>query len=85
MEIQATHEVWVRSISDDSAAREAILQPGERQQIRGNSFVRVTFGNAGGAVLVINGEQQEAIGPLGAVRHVQITKDGWGRVNADDF
>lgn len=85
VEIQATHEVWVRSISDGGAVREAILQPGERQQIRGNSFVRVTFGNAGGAVLVINGEQQDAIGPLGAVRHVRVTKDGWDQVSPDDF
>lgn len=85
VEIQATQEVWVRSHTDGGAVREAILQPGEQQQIRGNSFVRVTFGNAGGAVLVINGEQQDAIGPPGAVRHVRISKDGWEQVSPDEF
>ena len=85
VEIQATQDVWVRALSDGATAREASLRPGERRQFRAESLVQITFGNAGGALLLINGEEQGAVGPPGAVRHVRITRDGWELARPGDF
>ena len=85
VEILATDSVWVRSLSDGTEEREVMLQAGDRQRLRGNSLVQLTFGNAGGVVLMIDGEEQGAIGPLGQVRHIRITKDGWELTKPGEF
>ena len=85
VEIRATDQLWVRSLADGVTEREATLPPGGQQVIRADSLVQVTFGNAGGAVLLIDGEEQDPIGPAGKIRHVRITRDGWTFTEAGEF
>lgn len=85
VEIRATDQLWVRSLADGVTEREATLPPGGQQVIRADSLVQVTFGNAGGAVLLIDGEEQDPIGPAGRVRHIRITRDGWTFSEAGAF
>lgn len=77
IEIQATGEVWVRSLTDGVTERSRVMNPGEVQRIEADALVNLTFGNAGAVSLTINGVVQEGIGNAGEVRHLRITRNGW--------
>ncbi len=85
IEIRASEVVWVRAVVEGATEREATLQPGERMAFLADSVAYASLGNAGGAALVIDGEDQGVLGESGQVRHVRITEDGWTPVSRSDF
>ena len=85
VEIRASDTVWVRTVVDEQSREPVTLQSGQRLAFRVRSTAYASFGNAGGAILLINGQEQEPIGSGGQVRHVRITQQGWTRVYSSDF
>ena len=77
IEIRATGEVWVQSLTDGATKRSRMMTAGEVQRIEADALVNLTFGNAGAVSLAINGEVQEGIGNAGEVKHLRITRNGW--------
>lgn len=85
VEIRAKEPVWVRTVSDRGNEREVTLQPGQRLTFRADGTAYASLGNAGGASLIINGQDHGSLGESGQVRHVRITTKGWTRINPADF
>ena len=58
---------WVVVQIDGGGPHEALLQPGERITWRGQDQFILTLGNAGGVLVVLNGETKGPFGPSGTV------------------
>ena len=85
IDIQATDQVWVRSLTDGVTERSRMMNSGEVQRIEADALVNLTFGNAGAVSLAINGEVQEGIGNAGEVKHLRITRSGWEFISSDSY
>ncbi len=85
IEIRATDQVWVRSMTDGVTERERILNPGEVQRIEADALINLTFGNAGAVSLTIDGEVQEGFGNTGEVKHLRITRSGWEFISPGSY
>jgi len=59
---------------------ERVLQPGAPASLQLDGPARVRTGNAGGLVMNVAGKSVGSIGPHGAVRDVELDKDGTFRV-----
>ncbi len=85
VELQASAEVWVRTVVDGGSPQEAILQAGNRRAIQAQERVQFSVGNAGAIILVVDGQVQDALGTLGQVRHIQVERDGWKALPSGSF
>ncbi len=85
LEVQATEVVWVQVVADDANDREMTLQPGESVSYHLGPRVHVALGNAGGANILIDGQDQGPLGESGQVRHFRITQEGLTPVSREDF
>ncbi len=85
VELLASEIVWLRILADGREAHQVMLRPGDRHRIAATDLVQITFGNAGGARMIVNGVRQRPVGASGAVQHVQITKEGWRSVPPGTF
>lgn len=80
LEIQANEQSWVQAAVDGGEVREALLQAGERLLWTATDAMDVTIGNAGGLVLMFNGESAPVLGEPGQVVRLRVTKDGIDKV-----
>lgn len=85
VEVLASEIVWLRILADGREAHQVMLRPGDRHRIAATDMVQITFGNAGGAMMMLNGVRQRPIGASGSVQHVQITREGWRSVPPGTF
>ncbi len=83
LEVRASETLWFRIVADNENGREATLQPGESVSFRLNSQARASLGNAGGATILIDGQDQGPLGEPGQVRHFRITSEGVTRVSLE--
>ncbi len=67
LDIEALEVTWVVVQIDGGGPHEALLQPGERITWRGQDQFILTLGNAGGVLVVLNGETKGPFGPSGTV------------------
>jgi hypothetical protein len=58
---------WISITADGLQVWEATLPPGEQQTITANDSVSVITGNAGVTEIVLNGQPQASLGPVGTV------------------
>jgi hypothetical protein len=72
--ITASEPSWVHAFIDDTEAKEALMQPGERIEWSVKKHVRLTVGNAGGVSVEFNGEPVPSLGVSGKVRTVVLPK-----------
>ncbi len=85
VELQASADVWVRTVVDGGSPQEAILQAGNRRALQAQERVQFTVGNAGAIILVVDGQVQDALGTQGQVRHIQVERDGWRALPSGSF
>jgi cytoskeletal protein RodZ len=75
--ISATEECWL-SVSAGSAPLYAgVLEPEQNKRFPIQKPLRLTFGNAGGVKLSVNGKPLAAIGKLGEVRVLEIAPENY--------
>ncbi len=67
---------WLRVVVDGQVVLETILEPGEEQEWVGKRSVTVRSGNAGGVVILIDGEE---LGPMGEPG--QVVERTWAWLN----
>jgi cytoskeleton protein RodZ len=72
--ITASEPSWVHAFIDDTDAREALMQPGERLEWSAKKHIRLTDGTAGGVSVEFNGERVSSLGASGKVRTVVLPK-----------
>ena len=85
VELRASDVVWVRMTVDGGSPQEATFQAGNQRTLQARERVQLTVGNAGAIALVVNGEEQGALGALGQVRHIQVERDGWKALPSGSF
>jgi cytoskeletal protein RodZ len=76
VELLATEEVWVSASADGKIVFLGTLQPEQRRTATAQERVRLRVGNAGALKVVLNGEEQPPLGPVGQVRTVVLTPEG---------
>lgn len=65
--ITADAEAWLRVWVDDARPRDMLLAPGATRTLAAQSGFVITFGNAGGVRLTLNGEELPVVGKPGQV------------------
>ena len=65
----------MRITVDGSVAYEGMVQPGEQRLWEGQNQIAVNVGNAGAALLSVNGTEPEPAGPPGAASQKTFTPD----------
>lgn len=72
----ATADTWLQLTSDGRILYSDLLRNGQARTFRGNSFMRLKLGNAGGVSMEFNGAAVPPAGPIGQVRTVEFTAEG---------
>ena len=65
--ITAEQKSWLRVWVDDGPYRDMLLEPGETRTVSAQTGFRITFGNAGGVLLTLNGVELPRAGQPGQV------------------
>ena len=65
--ISADEKSWLRVWADGGRYRDMLLEPGETRTLSAENGFRITFGNAGGVRLSLNGEELPRAGASGQV------------------
>ncbi len=65
--ISAEQKAWLRVWVDDRPYRDMLLEPGETRTMSAQTGFRITFGNAGGVLLTLNGVELPRAGRPGQV------------------
>ena len=65
--ISAEQKSWLRVWVDDRPYRDMLLEPGETRTMTAQTGFRITFGNAGGVLLTLNGVELPRAGRPGQV------------------
>lgn len=75
LEIVAKEKSWVRVIVDDRQPQDMMLEPGDSRAWSAEKQFVLTFGNAGGVDLSLNGKKLPALGRSGQViRNYQLPR-----------
>jgi tRNA A-37 threonylcarbamoyl transferase component Bud32 len=75
VDLRATDRVWVRATVDGRVAYEGTLLRGDRRRFTGRRAVDLRLGNAGGARLVVDGQDRGAPGRSGRLWEGRFTPD----------
>jgi len=75
-EIRATEPVWVYAVADGKEVFGKLLAKDETRKIDFAERALVRVGNAGGVEISVDGKSFGPLGPRGAIRAVEITRDG---------
>ena len=67
LSIQATAPTWMRVIVDSQPGKEMILKAGESREWRAENGFTLSFGNAGGVTLNLDGQELPPVGKSGQV------------------
>lgn len=67
IELQATQRAWIRVTVDGQVVEETTLKPDDTRSWEGEQSVTIRTGNAGGLLLMLNGED---LGLMGAASEV---------------
>jgi len=75
LEIVAKEKSWVRVIVDDQGPQDLMMNPGDSKTWSAKKKFILTFGNAGGVALTLNGTKLSPIGTSGqVVRNYQLPR-----------
>jgi cytoskeleton protein RodZ len=77
--IDATEKCWVSVSSGDSPLYSGFLEPEQSKKFPIQKRLRLTFGNAGGVRLSVNGRRFASIGKTGEVRVLEINPENYQR------
>jgi cytoskeleton protein RodZ len=72
----ATTDSWIQLTADGKTVFMDVLKAGQARVFRGNAFMRMRTGNAGGISMEFNGAAVPPAGPIGQVRTVEFTVQG---------
>ena len=73
LNIQASSPSWVRIVVDDQSPKEMILKAGEVREWSAQQGFTLSFGNAGGVTLNLNGQTLPPLGKSGqVVRNIRL-------------
>jgi len=72
----ASADTWIQLTADGKTLFMDVLKTGQSRSFRGNSFMRLKLGNAGGVSMEFNGSAVPPAGPIGQVRTVEFTPQG---------
>jgi len=75
--ISATEECWLSVSAGNAALYAGVLEPEQNKNFPIQKPLRLTFGNAGGVKLSVNGKPLTAIGKLGEVRVLEINPENY--------
>jgi cytoskeleton protein RodZ len=76
LNIQASSPTWVRIVVDDQPPKEMILKTGEAREWSAQSGFTLSFGNAGGVTLNLDGQTLPPVGKSGqVVRNIRLPAD----------
>jgi cytoskeleton protein RodZ len=77
LRIEATEQAWIRVRIDNQQQKDVLLKPGEKIEWTAKEGFLLTFGNAGGVTLNLNGKDLPPLGKSGQVlRNVQLPTAG---------
>ncbi len=68
IEIEGAERTWVKVVTDNDAPVEFFLSPGQKKQYTANQKIKVVLGNATGAKVVHNGEEDTGKKFMGTIR-----------------
>lgn len=77
--IDATEKCWISVSSGDSLLYSGLLQPEQSKKFPIQKQLRLTFGNAGGVRLSVNGRPFASVGKTGEVRVLEINPENYQR------
>jgi cytoskeleton protein RodZ len=77
--IDATAKCWLTVNSGNALLHSGLLQPGESRKFAIQKPLTLTFGNAGGVRLSVNGKPLVSLGKPGEVRVLEINPDNYQR------
>jgi cytoskeletal protein RodZ len=72
----ATADTWLQLTSDGRILYSDVLRTGQARTFRGNRFMSLRLGNAGGVSMEFNGAAVPPAGPIGQVRTVEFSPEG---------
>ncbi len=72
----ASADTWLQLTADGKTIFMDVLKAGQARSFRGNTFMRLRLGNAGGVSMEFNGSAVPPAGPIGQVRTVEFTPEG---------
>ncbi len=75
LELAALEDTWIQIQIDETPATEIFLRPGEVISRRGEQYIDIKIGNAGGLRVVHNGEDLGRLGDSGEVIYLSISPD----------
>jgi cytoskeleton protein RodZ len=76
LNIQASAPTWVRIVVDDQQPKEMILKTGEAREWSAQKGFTLSFGNAGGVTLNLDGQTLPPVGKSGqVVRNIRLPAD----------
>jgi cytoskeleton protein RodZ len=76
LNIQASSPSWVRIVVDDQSPKEMILKAGEAREWSAQQGFTLSFGNAGGVTLHLDGQPLPPLGKSGqVVRNIRLPAD----------
>lgn len=73
--LEATGPAWVAASADGARVVYRLLQPGERETLRGTREIVVRVGDAGAVTWSVNGEKRGIMGRPGEVRDVSLSRE----------
>lgn len=71
LDLEITARSWIRLLTDNGLATEAVLEPGTKQTWEARQSMVLRTGNAAGVVVKINGQTQPQMGGTGEVVEMQ--------------
>lgn len=72
LKIHARSTVWISITADGERQWQGTLQPDQSREVQASETIRLTVGNAGGVVLLLNGEPLDSLGNEGEVRTITL-------------
>ncbi len=75
--INATEECWLSVSSGDAPLYAGLLQPEQQKRFPIQKPLKLTFGNAGGVKLSVNGKPLTSVGKMGEVRVLEINPENY--------
>lgn len=67
LELRTTQRAWLRIVVDGQIVEEGILEAGQTRVWDANQSILVRTGNAGGVILILNGQELGLMGGIGQV------------------
>lgn len=71
LDLEITARSWIRLLTDNGLATEAVLEPGTKQTWEARQSMVLRTGNAAGVIVKINGQTQPQLGGTGEVIEMQ--------------